>query len=61
KSLTLPTVRVFFSIRAGTCIAPTLLDLAAPGCLERIVSTESAAQWRLQDIERYWAGEAAVA
>ncbi|OEZ63487.1 cyclic di-GMP phosphodiesterase response regulator RpfG [Janthinobacterium sp. HH103] len=61
KPLTQPTVRVFFSIRAGTCIAPTLLDLAAPGCQERIVSTESAAQWRLQDIDRYWAGEPAVA
>jgi putative nucleotidyltransferase with HDIG domain len=61
KPLTQPSVRVFFSIRSGTCIVPTLLDLAAPGCQERIVSTESAAQWRLQDIDRYWAGEPAVA
>lgn len=61
KPLTSPTVRVFFSIRAGTCIAPTVIDLAAPGCQERIVSTESAAQWRLQDVDRYWAGEAAMA
>ncbi len=61
KPLTQPSVRVFFSIRAGTCIAPTVIDLAAPGCQERIVSTESAAQWRLQDIDRYWAGEPAVA
>lgn len=61
KPLTQPSVRVFFSIRAGTCVAPTVIDLAAPGCQERIVSTESAAQWRLQDIDRYWAGEPAVA
>lgn len=61
KPLTSPTVRVFFSIRAGTCIAPAVIDLAAPGCQERIVSTESAAQWRLQDIDRYWAGELAMA
>ncbi|MGK5052613.1 HD-GYP domain-containing protein [Janthinobacterium sp. RB2P8] len=61
KPLTSPTLRVFFSIRAGTCIVPTVIDLAAPGCQERIVSTESAAQWRLQDIDRYWAGEPAVA
>ncbi|MEG0883094.1 MAG: DUF3391 domain-containing protein [Janthinobacterium sp.] len=61
KPLTSPTVRVFFSIRAGTCIAPAVIDLTAPGCQERIVSTESAAQWRLQDIDRYWAGELAVA
>ncbi|WP_219116225.1 HD-GYP domain-containing protein [Janthinobacterium sp. UMAB-56] len=61
KPLTSPTVRVFFSIRAGTCIAPTVIDLAAPGCQERIVSTESAAQWRLQDVDRYWAGEPAMA
>lgn len=61
KPLTSPTVRVFFSIRAGTCIAPAVIDLAAPGCQERIVSTENAAQWRLQDIDRYWAGELAMA
>ncbi|MDN2699815.1 HD-GYP domain-containing protein [Janthinobacterium sp. SUN073] len=61
KTLTSPTVRVFFSIRAGTCIAPCVIDLAAPGCQERIVSTESAAQWGLLDVDRYWVGEAAVA
>ncbi|WP_402720764.1 HD-GYP domain-containing protein [Janthinobacterium rivuli] len=61
KPLTAPTVRVFFSIRAGTCIAPAVVDLAAPGCQERIVSTESATDWRLQDVDRYWAGEAAMA
>jgi putative nucleotidyltransferase with HDIG domain len=61
KTLTSPTVRVFFSIRAGTCIGPSVIDLAAPGCRERIVSTESAAQWGLLDVDRYWAGEAAMA
>ena len=61
KPLTSPTVRVFFSIRAGTCIVPTDVDLSTQGCLERIVSTETAAEWRLQDINRYWAGELAVA
>lgn len=61
KTLTSPKVRVFFSIRAGTCIAPCVIDLAAPGCQERIISTESAAQWGLLDVDRYWAGEPAVA
>ena len=61
KTLTSPKVRVFFSIRAGTCIAPCVIDLAAPGCQERIISTESAAQWGLLDVDRYWVGEAAVA
>lgn len=61
KTLTSPTVRAFFSIRAGTCIVPSVIDLAAPGCQERIVSTESAAQWGLLDVDRYWAGEPAVA
>lgn len=61
KTLTSPTVRAFFSIRAGTCIAPCLIDLAAPGCQERIISTESAAQWGLLDVDRYWVGEPAVA
>ncbi|PKV43062.1 putative nucleotidyltransferase with HDIG domain [Janthinobacterium sp. 61] len=61
KTLTSPTVRVFFSIRAGTCIAPCVIDLAAPGCQERVVSTESAERWGLLDVDRYWAGEPAVA
>ncbi|MCL6487081.1 MAG: HD-GYP domain-containing protein [Janthinobacterium lividum] len=61
KTLTSPTVRAFFSIRAGTCIVPSVIDLAAPGCQERIVSTESAAQWGLLDVDRYWAGEPAAA
>ena len=61
KTLTSPTVRVFFSIRAGTCIVPSVIDLAAPGCQERIISTESAAQWGLLDVDRYWVGEPAVA
>ncbi|WP_219134737.1 HD-GYP domain-containing protein [Janthinobacterium sp. UMAB-60] len=61
KTLTSPTVRVFFSIRAGTCIVPSIIDLAAPGCQERIVSTESAAQWGLLDVDRYWVDEPAVA
>ena len=61
KTLTSSTVRVFFSIRAGTCIAPCLIDLAAPGCQERIISTESAAQWGLLDVDRYWVGEPALA
>ncbi len=61
KTLTSPKVRVFFSIRAGTCIAPCVIDLAAPGCQERIISTESAAQWGLLDVDRYWVGEPAVA
>ncbi|PKB24625.1 putative nucleotidyltransferase with HDIG domain [Janthinobacterium sp. 64] len=61
KTLTSPKVRVFFSIRAGTCIAPCDIDLAAPGCQERIVSTENAAQWGLLDVDRYWVDEPAVA
>ncbi len=61
KTLTSPTVRVFFSIRAGTCIVPSVIDLAAPGCQERIISTESAAQWGLLDVDRYWVGEPALA
>jgi hypothetical protein len=45
----------------GTLVRLQSERLAAPGCQERIVSTEGAAQWRLQDIDRYWAGEPAVA
>lgn len=58
KPLTQPKVRVFFSTRSLTYIAPVLLDLAAPSCNDEIVSHEDAAFWKLADIDRYWLGEA---
>ncbi|WP_394777719.1 HD-GYP domain-containing protein [Undibacterium sp.] len=59
KSLLLPKVRVFFSSKAMTYIAPQLLDLAGPGVQDKIVAREDAAKWGLKDIQRFWLGEAA--
>ena len=58
KSLMLPKVRVFFSTKSSTYITPELLDLAAPGLQDRIVTREDANKWDLKDISRYWLGDA---
>nr|WP_315483095.1 HD-GYP domain-containing protein [uncultured Undibacterium sp.] len=57
KSLLLPKVRVFFSSKSMTYISPSLLDLAAAGIQDKIVSREDASTWGLKDIDRYWLGE----
>lgn len=59
KSLLLPKVRVFFSTKSMTYIAPLLLDLAAPAVQDKIASREDASTWDLKDINRYWLGEVA--
>ena len=57
KSLLLPKVRIFYSIRSSTYIVPELLDLATAG--DRIVASEVASKWGLKDVDRFWMGDAA--
>jgi putative nucleotidyltransferase with HDIG domain len=57
KSLLQPKVRVFFSSKSMTYIAPELIDLAAPGVREKISSREDASKWGLKDINQYWLGD----
>jgi hypothetical protein len=57
KSLLLPKVRAFFSSKSMTYISPVLLDLAAPGIQDKIVSREDASTWGLKDISHYWLGD----
>ena len=59
KSLLAPKVRVFFSIKSMSYIAPELLDLAGAGLQDRIANREDAAKWNLKDIDQYWLGDAA--
>ncbi|WP_110253155.1 HD-GYP domain-containing protein [Undibacterium pigrum] len=59
KSLLLPKVRVFFSVKAMAYIAPELIDLSRPGMNDKIASREDAAKWGIKDVNRYWLGEAA--
>lgn len=41
-----PRVKVFYSIRSQMTLPTETLDLAAPGCRERIVARESNERWR---------------
>ncbi len=59
KSLLAPKVRVFFSIKSMSYIAPELLDLAGPGLQDKIANREDVSKWGLKDINRYWLGDAA--
>jgi putative nucleotidyltransferase with HDIG domain len=55
KSLLTPQVKVFFSAKAQTFIAPEIVDLARPGASDKITSREDPAKWGIKDIDRYWA------
>ena len=56
KSLLIPMVKVFFSIKANTRITPETLDLSKPGCKDKIVSHEDPAKWDIRDIHELWSG-----
>lgn len=58
-SLLAPRVKAFFSTKSNLRIVPEEIDLAAPRCSDKIVACESPEQWRFQDIDELWAGEAA--
>lgn len=59
KSLLLPKVRVFFSVKSMAYVAPELIDLSRAGMNDKIATREDAAKWGIKDINRYWLGEAA--
>ena len=56
KSLTTPTVKVFFSTKSNMRVIPELVDLARPGVTEKIVSREDPAKWRFSDLNELWSG-----
>jgi putative nucleotidyltransferase with HDIG domain len=53
KSLLAPRVRVFFSTKSLTYIAPETIDLSKQGA-EKIVGREDAATWGIEDVDRFW-------
>ena len=55
-SLTSASVKVFYSTRSQMHIPPELIDLARPGCSDRIVGRESNAQWKFTHLDELWAG-----
>lgn len=56
KSLTTPTVKVFFSTKSDMRIVPELVDLSRPGISEKIVGREDPAKWHFNDLNELWSG-----
>jgi putative nucleotidyltransferase with HDIG domain len=54
SSLLTPRVRVFFSTKSNTHLAPVVVDLGVPGEREQIVKSEDPAQWNFTNFNRYW-------
>lgn len=52
----LPRVRAFFSTKSAMHIAPVDIDLAAPGCQDRISGRESNQTWQFRHLDEHWAG-----
>ncbi|MGE5492242.1 MAG: HD-GYP domain-containing protein [Actinomycetota bacterium] len=61
KSLLTPRVKVFFSTKSQVYLKPEIVDLSRPGCHDKIAGREDAAKWGIQDVDRYWAGDARAA
>jgi hypothetical protein len=47
-------VKVFFSVSSGTQLRPQLLDLASPGCNEKITGREPRESWPFDNLEELW-------
>jgi len=56
--ITAPKVKVFFSTNSGTQLRPQLLDLAQPGCTEKILAREPRENWPFENIEELWHDDA---
>ena len=56
KSLTTPSVKVFFSTKSNLRIPPQVIDLSLPGETEKIVNREDPAKWRFADLNELWSG-----
>ncbi|AVP56309.1 HD-GYP domain-containing protein [Pulveribacter suum] len=55
-TLVAPRVKVFFSTRSDLRIPPEVIDLAAPGCSDRIAAREDPQQWSFPDLNALWSG-----
>ncbi|GBG03366.1 cyclic di-GMP phosphodiesterase [Azospira sp. I13] len=59
KSLLAPRVKVFFSSKSNSYIAPELIDLARPGIKDKIASREDPAKWGINNVDEIWSTAAA--
>ena len=56
KSLTTPSVKVFFSTKSNMRILPQVIDLSRSDVAEKIISRENPAQWNFPDLNELWSG-----
>ncbi len=56
RSLLAPLVKVFFSTKSQVRLAPEIVDLASPGCSDKIVAFENPDEWDFPDMEALWLG-----
>lgn len=49
-----PTVKAFYSLKSNTQIHVREIDLAAPGCQDRILGPESPSNWNFRNLEKLW-------
>ena len=56
RPLLRPLVKAFYSTHHKTQIEPEAIDLAAPGCTNKIVGIEDAKDWGLAHTDELWAG-----
>jgi putative nucleotidyltransferase with HDIG domain len=56
NALLTPVVKVFFSATSELHIQPEVIDLAHPGCSDRIVARESNRKWKFRHLDELWAG-----
>lgn len=56
KSLTTPSVKIFFSTKSNLRIPPEVIDLSQPSMTEKIVSREDPTKWRFADLNELWSG-----
>ena len=56
RSLTTPSVKVFFSTKSNLRILPQVIDLSRPENKEKIVSREDPTKWRFPDLHELWSG-----
>jgi putative nucleotidyltransferase with HDIG domain len=60
QSLLTPQVKVFFSTKSQVRLSPEIVDLARPGCNEKIAAHEDPAKWHFPDLEELWRGAGAI-
>ncbi len=53
-SLVSPKVKTFYSTRANAYIRPETIDLARPGCVDRIQNAENPANWHFKNLHEFW-------